>query len=98
MGGQKHLLEITQTLGAVGFFLGLTQGGQEHTGQYGDDGYDHQQLDECEGFACFIRPDKTRQRTTGRLFHFSAHGRFSYMKRTGLHQADSFCPLLATLN
>ena len=40
-----QLTDVIGTFEAVGFFLGLRQGWQEHAGQNADNGNDHQQLD-----------------------------------------------------
>ena len=41
-------MEITYTLSPLGPLLGARQRGQQHGGKDGDDGDDHQQLDQCE--------------------------------------------------
>ena len=46
--GQAHLLEVVQALGGHGFAFCVSQGGQEHAGQNGDDRDDDKQLDQGE--------------------------------------------------
>ena len=52
--GQTDLLEIVLTLDAVGRFAHLLHGGHEQGDQHGDDGDDHQQLDQGESAASVL--------------------------------------------
>src|SRR5262249_9058103 len=45
---QADLLEVVLALGAGGGFADFLDGGQEQADEHGDDGYDHQQLDQRE--------------------------------------------------
>jgi hypothetical protein len=61
-----HLVQIVQTLDPPGFLLRLGQRRQQERRQYGDDGDDHQQFNQCE------RP---LPRMTGKTSHVAATGR-----------------------
>ena len=52
--GDAHLFEIIGADRLVRLVLGPGEGGQEHGRQDRDDGNDHQQLDESEGFRLAI--------------------------------------------
>ena len=69
-GGQ--LADVALAFDSLRVHLGVGQGGKQHRGQNGNDGDDHQQLNEREAQAQDITP---KQRSVANFYH--AHFRIS---------------------
>jgi hypothetical protein len=62
--GQPPVAEVVLALGLVGGLAHLLDGGQQHADQDGDDGDDHQQLDQRERWPAVTRMTTTHRSTS----------------------------------
>ena len=70
--GQHQLLGVVHTEDALSFGFSLGQRGQEHACQNGDDGDDHQELDEGETGPQRFSPQHVAMGKV--IFHTHSHG------------------------